>query len=62
VDNCPDTPNPDQIDSNGNGIGDACETTPPEPPAIPEPTTILLVEIGLFGLFALGLRKQRHKK
>lgn len=24
-DNCPVTPNPDQLDSNGNGIGDACE-------------------------------------
>ncbi len=27
TDNCPDTPNPDQQDSNGNGIGDACEQT-----------------------------------
>jgi len=26
VDNCPDVPNPDQLDSNGNGIGDACDT------------------------------------
>ncbi len=25
VDNCPAVPNPDQKDSNGNGIGDACE-------------------------------------
>ena len=25
VDNCPTVPNPDQKDSNGNGIGDACE-------------------------------------
>ncbi len=25
LDNCPDTVNPDQADSNGNGIGDACE-------------------------------------
>ncbi len=25
VDNCPDTPNPDQADSDGDGIGDACE-------------------------------------
>jgi hypothetical protein len=27
VDNCPDTPNPDQKDSNLSGIGDACETS-----------------------------------
>jgi hypothetical protein len=25
VDNCPDTPNADQLDSDGNGTGDACE-------------------------------------
>ena len=25
VDNCPDTPNPEQIDSDGDGIGDECE-------------------------------------
>jgi len=24
-DNCPDTPNPDQLDANRNGIGDACD-------------------------------------
>ena len=30
-DNCPDTPNWDQLDENNNGIGDACE--PPAPPS-----------------------------
>ena len=25
IDNCPNTYNPDQLDSNGNGIGDACD-------------------------------------
>ena len=25
VDNCPETPNSDQLDANGNGVGDACE-------------------------------------
>ena len=32
IDNCPDVPNPTQADSNFNGIGDACDTTPPPPP------------------------------
>jgi len=31
-DNCPNTPNPDQVDSNGNGIGDVCEGVDPDPP------------------------------
>jgi hypothetical protein len=30
-DNCPNTYNPDQADTNGNGIGDACEGIPPVP-------------------------------
>jgi len=35
VDNCPEAFNPDQLDSDGNGIGDACE---PEVSPSPEPT------------------------
>ncbi|NAS31796.1 T9SS type A sorting domain-containing protein [Flavobacteriaceae bacterium R38] len=27
VDNCPNTPNPDQADADGNGIGDVCQDT-----------------------------------
>ena len=30
-DNCPAVANPDQADSNGNGIGDACETVTSAP-------------------------------
>jgi hypothetical protein len=65
VDNCPNTPNPDQTDSNSNGIGDACETHPPEPPdpsTIPEAATILLFGIGLLSLSALVRRRRKMRK
>ncbi len=38
-DNCPNSSNPAQTDSNSNGIGDVCEPPPPTPPAAPAPTT-----------------------
>lgn len=37
LDNCPDTYNPDQTDSSGNGVGDACEETEPDPDPDPDP-------------------------
>src|SRR5664279_65879 len=47
-DNCPKVSNPDQKDSDGNGIGDACDEAwiteqklhpPPPPPPVPPPFT-----------------------
>ncbi|MCP4245588.1 MAG: choice-of-anchor D domain-containing protein [bacterium] len=37
LDNCPETANPDQLDSDSNGLGDACETGD-GPPAEDDPT------------------------
>jgi hypothetical protein len=55
-DNCPDVYNPDQKDSDNNGIGDACDTVwqeyikthPPAPPK-PVPPQFTMKYIGTFG-------------
>jgi hypothetical protein len=55
-DNCPDVYNPDQADSDHNGIGDACDTAwqayvkahPPQPPE-PQPDPFPYKYIGTFG-------------
>jgi hypothetical protein len=33
-DNCPSVPNLDQTDTDNDGVGDACEGTPPPVPAL----------------------------
>jgi hypothetical protein len=55
-DNCPTNYNPDQKDSNGNGMGDACDAAwieemriHPPPPPPPVPPQFTMKYIGTFG-------------
>jgi hypothetical protein len=58
-DNCPTVYNPDQLDSNNNGIGDACESIPgiPEFPSLALPATMI---IGFLGAVLLLQRTREH--
>jgi Bacterial Ig-like domain (group 1)/Thrombospondin type 3 repeat len=47
VDNCPQVANPDQADSNGNGIGDSCD--PGSPPIDNPPSPVEIETDGQFG-------------
>ena len=48
LDNCPTVYNPDQLDSNTNGIGDACESIPgiPEFPSLALPVSMIIGFLG----------------
>ena len=50
-DNCVSTPNPDQRDIDGDGVGSVCETEPevPPPPPPPTPPQFTYKFIGTFG-------------
>jgi YVTN family beta-propeller protein len=54
LDNCPGTPNDDQLDTDGDNIGDVCDPTP-----VPEPGEIALLVSGLLGLVGLDRRRRR---
>ena len=51
-DNCPDDPNPDQLDGDGDGTGDVCE--------VPEPGSLLQGCVALGALGALARRSRPH--
>jgi hypothetical protein len=53
VDNCPGVYNPDQADTDGDGIGDACE------PAIPTLSEWALI-VGLIALVVFAVRRLRR--
>ena len=53
VDNCPDLANPEQIDSNGDFVGNLCQN-------VPEPGFGASLMIGTLGLCAARARTRRR--
>jgi hypothetical protein len=56
LDNCPYVYNPDQEDSDGNGVGDACEAT--SIPTLSEWGTIIFITV-MMGIGVMILRKRK---
>jgi len=55
-DNCPSVPNDDQIDTDGDGLGDDCDPTP-----LPEPSQIAMLAFGATALIRLHRRRQAKR-